>query len=229
MDPRTDSFKVTLANQEEESQSLNVRRYPKPGTTRDPGSYNFGATSLVFNAHFKNQAQTFPEDRNDVDPMNRYSEPDHEPCTRVFGYLTQGDVPKMRVLVQTERNHSTTLHSNDGHQRCTMGRFTQNFLPPDEWLRKHSHEGQKREALRGNTKGNTTGIRYPDLVDLVDLVEFTRSSDYYEDFEAFIHPKTNAERLTEQFSKSTRLPKKELPIVSHHITRILHGHRTLKR
>ena len=156
MHPRTDPFNMTLAHQQEESQSLNLRRYPKPRTPRDPSSYNFGATSLAFNAHFENQAESYPQERNDIDPMGRYADPDLEPCERVFGYLTQDDQPKMRVLVLTD----STIPP----------RFTPSMLIKDvQWvgLPRSSYPQMSGyvDTVKKAKKGkDTTGKRYPDMV-----------------------------------------------------------------
>ena len=59
MTPRMASYNVTLAQKQDESQSLNVNRYPKPRTPRDPGSRNLEAKSLAFNAHFEDQTESY--------------------------------------------------------------------------------------------------------------------------------------------------------------------------
>ena len=89
-----------------DSTSLNYPRYRQARTPKDPNQSRHASYAVQFNRVLLVNPQpgleSYPNEKNEQDPHNRFVEPWYDADFKCYGYLSPEDQPRTRVLILTD-------------------------------------------------------------------------------------------------------------------------------
>ena len=154
--------------------SLNYPRYRQARVPKDPNQNRHASYAVQFNRDLllnpQSGLESYPNEKNEQDPHNRFTEPWYDADFRCYGYLSPEDQPRTRVLILTDSSidyrltpsfliKDVTTLSLPRSNLAQMAGFLESFV----------------EAGKANS--DSTGGPYPELVVLMNLFDHLSAED----------------------------------------------------